>query len=141
MQVDIQLEVRSDPKLMRSIRGLVKSYVCQSGFGEDKADEVVLAIDEACTNAIRHSYQGEQDKVIALQVVSEDAYIEFEVRDSGQSAPPENLMRKELEAPNPEDLKPHGLGVQLIYEVFDEVVFWPGEEEGNCVVMRLNLPK
>ena len=33
-----------------------------------------------------------------------------------------------------------GLGVQLMYRVFDEVKFSPGREKGNRVVMRLKRP-
>ena len=103
--------------------------------------EVALAVDEACTNAIRHAYEGRDDGVLLVTLRSNGAWIEMEVRDAGLPAPPEHLMRKELKAPSVEDLKPHGLGVQLIYRVFDEVAFWPGEEEGNCVTMRLKQPE
>ena len=141
MRVDIQVELRSDPKLLRAVRGLIRSYFIQSGFCEDKSDEVVLAVDEACTNAIRHAYEGRKDDILLITLRSNSACVEVEVRDAGLPAPPEHLVRKELKTPSLDDLKPHGLGVQLIYEVFDQVAFWPGEEEGNCVTMRLNQPE
>lgn len=140
MTNDIQIEVRSEPRLLHSVRGLVWRYVRGAGFSEDRADEVVLAVDEACTNSMRHAYHHHVDRTVWLRLASDDGAIEIEVRDDGKTAPAECFQHKELLPPDPDDLRPGGLGVQLIYRVFDEVEFSPGSECGNCVRMRLYRP-
>ena len=40
-----------------------------------------------------------------------------------------------------DELEPGGLGLHLIKKVFDEIVFCPGKELGNCVTMRLRRVK
>ena len=141
MNRDLHLTVRSDPKLLGSIRSLVRGWVNSWDVDEKTADEVVLAIDEACTNAIRHAYEGRCDGSIELSLHAEQDHLEFQVSDTGLSCPSECTERRPLHPPEVDDLQPGGLGIQLIHEVFDEVEFCPGESGGNCVTMKLKRLK
>lgn len=141
MQTDIELSVRSDPRLLAAVRNLVRSYLNQYGFGRDRIDEVVLAVDEACTNAIRHAYHGRKKELLYLAVRTSPAWLEVEVSDNGRPAAWEKIQPREVAPPKLRRLKPHGLGVQLIYSIFDEVEFRVGLDQGNTVLMRLRRPK
>jgi anti-sigma regulatory factor (Ser/Thr protein kinase) len=138
MDRDLQLTVRSDPRLLSTIRGLVRSWVESWDIDEKTTSDVVLAIDEACTNAIRHAYRGRSDCSVELTLHAESDFLEFQVSDQGLPCPPECAARRNLETPREDELEAGGLGIQLIHEVFDEVEFCPGEDGGNCVTMRLN---
>jgi serine/threonine-protein kinase RsbW len=138
---DVRLTVRSDPHLLASIRGLVRGWVESWDFSDTAAQQVVLAIDEACSNAIRHAYGGRKDGCVELTLHAESDYLEFQVSDQGVPCPAECAERRPLETPNSEDLQPGGLGVQLMYEVFDDVRFCPGVTAGNCVTMKLMRKK
>ncbi len=138
---DINIDLVSEPRLLASVRGLVRTYLMNEGFSGDRAGEIVLAVDEACTNAMRHSYGGKAEGRLRLTVRKNDAYIEFVLRDRGVPVPAEKCERKEIATPDAEHLIPGGLGVQLIYSVFDDVKFHPGKTAGNRVVMRLKLPE
>ncbi len=137
---DITVVWRSDPRLLRTIRGMIRCYVEDAGFSAEKAGEVVLAVDETCTNAIRHSYRGQTDERIDLALRSARDWLEIEIQDEGIPAPSERITRKQAPTPDIDSLQPGGLGVQLMYIVFDEVSFSPGTKQGNCVTMRLKRP-
>jgi len=141
MNRDLHLTVRSDPKLLGSIRSLVRSWVDSWDVDVKTADEVVLAIDEACTNAIRHAYEGRCDGSLELTLHAAEEHLEFQVSDAGVSCPSECTERRPLQPPEVDDLEPGGLGIQLIYKVFDEVDFCRGESGGNCVTMKLKRSK
>jgi len=138
---DIRLTVRSDPKLLASIRSLVRGWLESRDLSNEDAHQVVLAIDEACANAIRHAYEGRNDRSVELTLHAEPEYLEFQVSDQGVPCPPECAEHRPLKVPDSEDLRPGGLGVQLMYEVFDEVRFCPGVTVGNCVTMKLMRTK
>ena len=72
-----------------------------------------------------------------LSLTSTDDGIEVELRDEGTPAAPERIRPRDLETPVLEELRPGGLGIPLIYNVFDEVQFIPGKRRGNRLVMRL----
>lgn len=134
---DIVVEIQSKPRLMQAIRGLVRGYVGSLGFPKDSVDDVVLAVDEACCNSIRHAYGGKDDGTLYLRLDTDGDMLEVELYDEGAPAPAERVARKELVTPDLDALTPGGLGVPLIYKVFDEVEFIPGQTQGNRLVMRL----
>ncbi|MDZ4860839.1 MAG: ATP-binding protein [Candidatus Hydrogenedentes bacterium] len=140
-KTDINIDLSSEPRLLASVRGLIRTYLLNEGFDAERAGEIVLAVDEACTNAMRHSYGGNTEGRLRLTLRRNDSAIEFVLRDRGVPVPQEKCARKEIVAPDTEHLMPGGLGVQLMYSVFDEVKFRPGKTEGNRVVMRLKLPE
>lgn len=138
METDFELALRSDPALLSAVRRLVRQYAEDQGVGRDKLNEVVLAVDEACTNAIRHAYGNRDDRSLVLTMRSGDDFIEFMLQDSGETAPSERVARRPVVPPDPEELMPGGLGIQLIYEAFDDVSFLAANPHGNRVVMRLH---
>ena len=140
-QRDLRLTVRSDPRLLASVRSLVRGWVDSWEIDEKTADDVVLAIDEACTNAIRHAYEGRCDGSVELTLHAGPEHLEFQVSDTGVSCPAECTEQRPLRPPDVDDLEPGGLGIQLIHKVFDEVDFCPGESGGNCVTMKLKRLK
>ena len=137
---DLQISVRSDPKLLGCIRAVLRRYLECLAVSQERGEEIVLAVDEACTNAIRHAYRGRRNKTLELTVRSDRAVIEIELRDDGIPAPAERVAQKRVGVCDPETLTPGGLGIPLIYRVFDEVSFVPGEKQGNRVTMRLKRP-
>lgn len=138
MTEDIRLTVRSAPRLLGPVRCLVRAWVERSGIDKNEAGRIVLAIDEACSNAIRHAYEGRHDEVMELSLRSTPQQLEIVLCDRGVTCAKADSTRRVIETPSRESLCPGGLGVQLIHEVFDEVEFRPGKTCGNCVTMRLD---
>jgi len=134
---DVRLIVRSDPRFLGSIRSLVRAWLEACELAGDTANKVVLAVDEACANTIRHAYEGRFDETIEVSLHDDGGYLEFKVSDSGAPCPLECIKKRALHPPTADDLRPGGLGVPLMHEVFDEVNFCPGATSGNCVTMRL----
>jgi len=134
---DLQVELRSDPQLLSCVRALVRRYVEDYGLDTDRRDKVVLAVDEACTNAIRHSYGGQHDKTLTLALRRLHDGIEIELRDDGLPAPADRVAPKPADNRTRAELKPGGLGVSFIYEAFDKVMYTTGENGGNRVTLVL----
>lgn len=138
---DITVDVAADPHLLTSVRGMIRSYVGSFGFESERAEEIVLAVDEACANAIRHAYGGPCDKKYHLTMRSTKVWVEIELRDGGKPVPAKALdIAKDTKPADLEDIVPGGLGIPLIFGVFDKVEFEPGKTRGNCVRMKLKRP-
>lgn len=134
---ELRLRTSSDPRLLGVIRGVLQTWLEIVGLEANRRSEVVLAVDEACANAIRHAYGGRVDGEVELILGLSDEWIEITVNDKGTPCPAECAEFKPMVRPNAHEVEPGGLGVQLIHQVFDEVRFCPGTEYGNCVTMRL----
>lgn len=115
---------------------MARAWFEACGCSDDTVAEMVLAVDEACSNAIRHSYGGDCGQTVTLELRADSDLLEIRLCDEGVPCPSEGLEPRPLEAPDPDQLRPGGLGVQLMHRAFDEVVFCPGRESGNCVILR-----
>ena len=132
---DVRLQVMSDPRWLCSIRGAVRGYFTSLGLHPDQVESVILAVDEACANSMRHAYKYKPDGVVELTMRVVGNVAEVVVRDFGKPAKP-----KTCEGPTEftrECLPRGGFGTRFIQAAFDEVEFSPGKRRGNRVRMRL----
>jgi sigma-B regulation protein RsbU (phosphoserine phosphatase) len=105
-------------KNLKTIRTVVGEALSEEKIDEKIAAEVVLAIDEACQNIIRHAYGKECDKDISLEVHLRDDRLEVNLTDE---APPIDL--EAVKPRNLDEIRPGGLGTHFISEIMDEVTY------------------
>jgi serine/threonine-protein kinase RsbW len=84
------------------------------GVSQDIIADVLLALDEAVSNAVRHGSRGGEPVVVSVE--SDGEWVEMSVRDSG---PTPRLPR--LPAEPPPVLHTGGRGLWLILQLVDEV--------------------
>lgn len=126
----------SEPDSLHEVRAQVEHWLDRAGWSPELTGQVVLAIDEALTNAIRHGYQGRPRCRIELglrQVWSDEGWpgVEVLVRDFGAQVDPEKICGRSLDDP-----QPGGLGVHIIRSVMDEVNYSCPPDGGMQLVMR-----
>ena len=128
----VEFRVPSDPKILKIIRAGI-AHLCELvGFGQDESKSIMLAVDEACSNIIKHTYAGVFDRPIIVSCSMLDNGVKIELRDFGKKVNRRKLKSRELD-----DLRPGGLGVHLIQSVMDEVIYDEKVKPGN----RLTLIK
>ncbi len=120
------------PEQMREIRSLLRSALDDAGVDSAVRDKLVLAVDEACCNIIRHAYGPEGSGDIDLRVTSEDGKLEFRLLDSAPLVDPCCVRAKPLG-----ECRSGGLGVALIEAVMDD---WSLQTRpggcGNRLIMK-----
>jgi len=122
------------PEQLKKIRDAVKSVASNLYCNEDLQREVVLAVDEACCNIIRHAYGG-GDGDIVFEILQEDKHLLLRIQDF--AAP---IDTKQLKPRNLSDLRPGGLGLHFMRQVMDEVRFSTAPDgSGNILEMRKKL--
>ena len=84
------------------------------GVAPDVADDVLLALDEAVGNAIRHGSRGGRPVLVSLDV--DDGWVHMSVRDHGPTA-----ELPCLPVGPPPSLALGGRGLWLISQLVDEV--------------------
>ena len=129
----LDLRFPSDPRLLRTVRCLVGEMAEHCGFAEAEAQFIILAVDEARANVIRHACQGRTDGEIGLSCSAKEDRIEFLLVDQGRSPRPDSLQPRP-----PEEVRPGGLGTHLIRSIMDEVRYRPSEQ-GNELFLAKSL--
>ena len=97
-------------------RNYVEDWARVAGFPDLERGRIVLAADEGITNVIRHTYKSPSDKPIILSAEIADGHLHLRLRDFGPPVNKEQLRGRDLE-----DVKPGGLGLNLLRMVFTTV--------------------
>lgn len=130
------LRIRSNPAELAAVRAQVRSTAAAVGFSNEDVGKIMLAVDEALSNVIRHGYGGCCDQPIDLRFETirsgPTTSLSITVRDFGRQVAPESIFGRPLD-----DVRPGGLGVHIIRSVMDEVVYEHAEDTG----MRLTMLK
>jgi len=136
MTKTIELHLTSDPPLLSVMRAAV-SKVCEiSGFDQMDTSKIILALDEACANIIKHAYKGKTGQNIVIACRIKPSRLEFILEDEGEPCDVKKIKSRPLH-----EVRPGGLGVYLITSVMDKVVYADGTEEGNRLFMYKLRPK
>lgn len=129
------LRIRSDPCELASVRQAVREAADEVGFRDEEVNKIMLAVDEALANVIRHAYGGPCDKAIDIRIEQlgpePAAGIQVAIRDYGKVVSPEVIAGRPLD-----DVRPGGLGVHIIRTVMDEVSYRPAEGGGMLLTMK-----
>ena len=122
----LKLSLLSDPRLLCAVRAAMGEVAGIFGFRDAEVRSIVLAVDEALANVIRHAYKGALDRPIHISFYrvpararggGKDA-LKIQIVDQGVPLEPGRLVGRALD-----DIKPGGLGLHFIREIMDSVTF------------------
>lgn len=123
---------------LKEIREAVRDGAQRAGVEDELIGDLVLAVDEACQNIIRHAYSEEKGGDIELAMRREDGELVIDLRDFAQPVDPDCVNRQR----DLDEVRPGGLGTHFMRSVMDDVRFVEcSEKRGNLLRMRKRLPE
>jgi sigma-B regulation protein RsbU (phosphoserine phosphatase) len=125
----------SDPENLRLVRRAVSDVVVRLGFDESERQRLVLCVDEAVANVIRHAYCGSPEGRVELSFWLDPGALRFELRDFASPIDPARIKPRDLS-----ECRPGGLGINLIDSVMDRWAFLRPDGDGNLLRMVKRLP-
>ncbi|TFB12612.1 ATP-binding protein [Candidatus Marinimicrobia bacterium MT.SAG.4] len=135
---DFVLKIPTQSTNLKIIRDFITDIARKAGFDELASFDIALAVDEACTNVIKHAYRGGDDKEITVKVRYDSDKIIISISDTGKGfkseLEDEAAVKKRLNS-----LQRGGLGIFLMKKTMDEVVFDKDSDLMNSVKMTKYL--
>ncbi len=111
-------------------REFVLSVAGEHSLGSEAAYDLVLAVDEAVTNIIRHGYGEHAEGTIEVEAAQEDSTLVIRVRDHAPHFDPTAAPAPDLSVPVAR--RPlGGLGIFMIRQSVDAVSYRPLPGGGN----------
>jgi len=127
----LELRVPARPDQLRRIRDAVRERALGCGCTRECAGDIVMAVDEACQNVIRHAYGGDPEGEIVVEVERRGPELVISLIDFAPPVDPSKIRPRDLD-----DVRPGGLGTHLIREVMDSADFLRGPSgRGNLLRM------
>lgn len=116
------LSIPSQTERLNDVREFVAGSARTHGFSEDDINKITIAVDEACTNIIKHGYNYSPDKHIDVEIIRTGSDFEIVITDMGKQFDP-----NAIQTPDMKDYFQHyrrgGLGVFLMKKIMDKVEF------------------
>jgi len=121
-QKKYQLKIPSQSDNLAIIRDVVAKVANRVGFDTDEASKIELAVDEACTNVIKHAYANNSNQMIEVSIKVDQKKLIIIVADKGKGFNPDKIKLPDLNESIKEGRK-GGLGLCLIKTLMDKVEF------------------
>jgi serine/threonine-protein kinase RsbW len=133
-----KLEINSRTENLAEIREFINSAAAESGFSKEAIDNIILAVDEACTNIIKHAYKYFPDGKIILNLKTDKKTFTIDIIDYGKSFEPGLVPNPDLQKYFNEK-RVGGLGMYLMKSLMDEVKYISIPGKYNQVSLTKNL--
>jgi serine/threonine-protein kinase RsbW len=142
----VRLQIVSNPLLNSGAREMVASMAKRMGFADESAHQIALAVDEALCNVEHHGYRRDTTQPIWISLFaigglasstgqqSPTTGIKVVIEDEARQVDPDSIKSRPLD-----EIRPGGLGVHIIREVMDQVIYEKRSASGKG--MRLTMIK
>ena len=134
------LKIPSQSDNLALIRDMVAKIAAQVGFNKDEASKIELAVDEACTNVIKHAYGNQTNQFIDVEIKIDSKKLIIIVADKGKGFNPDQIKLPDLNQSIKVGRK-GGLGICLIKTLMDKVDFDIRPGSKNQVKMTKYIDK
>lgn len=112
----LHLSVMSHPRNLRQIRQLMARVMSQTCLSKEISGNIILAVDETCSNIIRHGYKNDFYRKIDLTVCITKDHLSITILDDGIHFDLNAVISRDVH-----EVKPGDLGLYIIKEVMDSV--------------------
>jgi anti-sigma regulatory factor (Ser/Thr protein kinase) len=137
LSVEAQLEIDSDLNQLARVRSFVRDFcenIPESLFNDGRIDQLILAVNEATTNIIKHAYQGRPEEKVQITAEVTANQLVFRLYDWGEDFDPESVDDPEFDGS-----QEGGFGIYIISRSVDEVNYSRDADGRNCVELIINF--
>lgn len=133
-----KLKVKSKTENLSIIRDFISSSAAEAGVAADAVENIILAVDEACTNIIKHAYRSFPDGELIIKTKSTLSRFVISITDYGKSFEPEMIPEPDLQKYY-RQRRVGGLGMYLMKTLMDDVKYISIPGKYNEVMLSKNL--
>ncbi|MGA1824452.1 MAG: ATP-binding protein [bacterium] len=120
---------------LMNIRSIVLHTMNDLGCSVDDIHQSIIAVNEACSNVIRHAYKDDPGGEIIVEIAKQNHELLFRITDFADYVDPSKIKSRDIS-----QLKPGGLGVYIIYQIMDDVRYKHRSDGiGNILEMRKHV--
>jgi serine/threonine-protein kinase RsbW len=135
-----KLIVNSRTENLSSIRDFIASAAREVGIQEDTVENIMLAVDEACSNIIKHAYKSNPEGEIKIDLEYLNGKFTVIIQDQGSSFEPDLIPEPDLQKYY-RQRRVGGLGMYLMKSLMDEVQYITIPGKYNRVLLTKNISR
>lgn len=134
------LTIESRTERLIAVREFVSEAAREFGFADEEIGKIALAVDEACTNIIKHAYRFDPSKNLIVSVKQANGAFQVSIQDTGLQFNPAQIHRPDMKE-YLSHFRRGGLGVYLMKSLMDKVEYDIKPGRTNEVRLTKYLPR
>jgi len=130
-----KLTIPSATRYLEDVRHFVEVHAREADLGPEDVERLKMAVDEACTNVIKHAYKGDGEHQIDIAVIIDPDRFTVRIRDEGEAFDPASYEEPDLF----EFVRQHkkgGLGVHIMRRLMDQVEYRKRGKINECCMVK-----
>ena len=133
-----ELKVKSKTENLSVIRDFISTSAAEARVTPDVVENIILAVDEACTNIIKHAYKSFPDGELIIKTKSTQSRFIISITDFGNTFKPDSIPEPDLQKYYRQK-RVGGLGMYLMKTLMDEVKYTSIPGKHNEVLLSKNI--
>jgi serine/threonine-protein kinase RsbW len=133
-----ELKVKSRTENLSLIRDFVSNSAAEAGITPDVVENIILAVDEACTNIIKHAYKSFPEGELIIKTKSTLSRFVISITDFGNTFEPDAVPEPDLQKYYRQK-RVGGLGMYLMKTLMDDVKYVSIPGKHNEVLLSKNI--
>lgn len=122
MNPDDKLLINSSTKNLSIVRDYVEKKAVNLSLDENTINQIILSVDEACTNIIKYSHSYNESNTIEISTTFKNGDFKIKIKYSGKSFDPNNLDNPNMD----EYFKSYrvgGLGIPMMKKFMNKIEY------------------
>lgn len=112
--------INASTEYLSEVRDFVSMHAARHGFSDKEIADIRLAVDEACTNIIKHAYNYDPSKEVGIVISVDPSKLMITITDQGKPFDKKKYQKPSLKKQIAQK-KRGGMGVHLMRNLMDEV--------------------
>ncbi len=135
---DNTLIIISRTENLSKVRDFINYQALNAGFNSGDVQDIILAVDEAVTNIIKHSYSFDPEGEIKIEIEIKDDEFIITITDKGKSFNPASVPEPDIRKYQKEH-RVGGFGLYLMKKFMDDVSYTSIPDNYNKVTLKKKI--
>lgn len=129
------MRIHASTENLAVIRDFVSGHARDHSFTESQINDIRLAVDEACTNVIKHAYNYNEKEQFLIDLDFNTNSLTITITDQGSGFNFNTYQKPNLKE-RIKQKKRGGMGIYLIRNLMDEVSYY-SDHNRNSLTMKM----
>ncbi len=134
----IRKTFKSKTENLSEIRKFTEDFLISNRVIKEDRESIILAIDEACTNKIKHAYHLASTYDILISLEIENQLFIAEISDWGEKFDPEKIPMPDINE-NYKNQRKGGYGIYLMKKLMDKIEYKFSKDGENKIILQKKI--
>lgn len=130
--------ITSSTKNLSTVRNFVEHKAIELGFDSNIVNQIILSVDEACTNIIKYTHRFDENEKIEVKIDIKEHEFRIIIKYSGKDFDPNKMTEPDMHEYF-DHFRVGGLGIPMMKKFMSKVEYSHKSPNQNSLILIKNL--